>query len=387
MVNAIQAVLRFLKRLIKYGVSLGLILPLVPYVLTIGKGASFGAIMKKWMGVIRNPAQTLQVIRMFRLTRKRPLYLCVQTTNVCNARCVFCCYGKMKIKSQVLPLDAFEKVIREYSEMGGGAVSLTPVPGDVLLDPHLLKRYEIMGKYKNIDQISFTTNGIAFEKYSDEELKYILSSSYMVQISIGGLDREGYKSLYQVDQFDNVLRSVTRLLEMKKAMGDDVLIHLAFRTNNPRFEESFSERLDMFRRQGCLISHLSSYGNFGGIVKGDDVKNAAIMDGSGLAKSEACVFPLLMPTALANGMVTNCGCVDVSGDYLGIGDARKESLGECWCSEKRRTILNSFAQGKLTEVCRQCSLYRPFTHLASPVYKNIRTYQKLPLEFYMLYGG
>jgi hypothetical protein len=329
----------------------------------------------------------LQVRRMLKLTAKRPLILIIQTTNVCNARCVFCCYGKMKIEPQVLSLELFEKVIREYSEMGGGAVSLTPVPGDVLLDPHLLRRYEIMGKYKNIDQISFTTNGIAFEKYSDEELKYILRSSFMVQISIGGLDREGYKSLYQVDQFENVLKAVTRLLEMKKAMKDDVHIHLAFRTGNPRFEEEHREQLDAYRRQGCLVSHLSSYGSFGGIVKSDEVKNVQIIDGSRLVKRDTCVFPILMPTVLANGMITNCGCVDVSGDYLGIGDARKDSLGECWRSQKRQTVLDSFPQGKLTEICRQCSLYRPSAHLASPVYNNIRSYQNLPLEFYMLYGG
>lgn len=338
---------------------------------------------RKFNGVL----QALQARRMLKLIRKRPLYLNIETINICNAHCVFCCYGKTKIKPQVLPLDIFEKVIREYSQMGGGAVSLTPVPGEVLLDPHLLQRYEIMAKYKNIDQISFTTNGIAFEKYSDEEIKYLIRSSYMIQVSIGGLDREGYKSRYQVDQFENVMNAVARLLNLKKSIDDDCLIHLAFRTGEADFEEKHRKDLEAYRSQGCLVSHLSSFGNFGGIVRSEEAKNVSIMDGSGLDKRDVCVFPRLMPALLPNGLITNCGCVDVNGDSLIIGDARHDTLSDCWSSKERKNILDSFRQGKLVELCRQCSLYRPSAHLASPVYKNIRSYQKLPLEFYMFYGG
>jgi len=336
---------------------------------------------------VEQPFRALQIRRMLKLTDRRPLYLIVETVNTCNARCVFCCYGKTKLKPQVLPLDIFEKVIREYSEMGGGAVSLTPVPGEVLLDPHLIKRYEILAKYKNIDQVSFTTNGIAFEKYSDEELKYILKSSFMIQVSIGGLDREGYKNLYQVDQFENVLNSVSRLLSLKRSVGSDVDIHLSFRTNNPNFEDIHREQLEAYKRQGCLVSHISWYGNFGGIVKSGEVKNAQIIDGSGLAKNETCVYPLLAPSVLPNSLITNCGCVDVNGDSLIIGDTHHNSLRDCWSSKERKKILDSFRQGTLVDLCRQCSMYRPSAHLAEPVYKNIQSYQKLPLEFYMLYGG
>lgn len=335
----------------------------------------------------RSIPQVLQVKKMLKLTDARPLYLNVETTNVCNARCVFCCYGKMKIEPQILPLDIFEKVIREYSEMGGGAISLTPVPGDVLLDPHLIKRYEILGKYKNIDQVSFTTNGIALAKYSDDELIHILRSSFMIQFSIGGLDRELYKSLYQVDQLENVLTSVSRVLDIKAAINGDVHIHLSFRTNDPRFEETHREQLEAFKKRGCLVSHISTYGNFGGIVKSGEVKGVSISCGAGPIKGGLCAYPLLMLSVLPNGSVTNCGCVDVTGDYLNIGDAHSDTLQECWRSAKREKILKSFSQGKIIDLCRQCSMFRGVEHFGLPPYKNVRSYQKLPLEFYMLYGG
>ena len=209
----------------------------------------------------------------------------------------------------------------------------------------------------------------------------------MIQVSIGGLDRERYKDLYQVDQFENVLNSVSRLLSLKRSVGSNVYIHLSFRTNNPNFEEMHREQLEAFKRQGCLVSHISRYGNFGGIVNSGEVKNAQIIDGSGLAKNETCVYLLLAPSVLPNGLITNCGCVDVSGGSLIIGDAHYNSLRDCWGSKERKNILDSFRQGKLVDLCRQCSMYRPSAHLAEPVYKNISSYQKLPLEFYMMYGG
>ena len=329
----------------------------------------------------------MQVRRMIRLTAKRPLYLYVNTTNVCNARCVFCCYGKMKIEPQILPMDLFEKAIREYSEMGGGAVSLTPVPGDPVLDPYLIKRYEIMAKYPDIDRISFTTNGIAFPKYSDEELKIILKSSFMIQVSIGGLDRQRYKDLYQVDQLENVLNSVSRVLKIKKSMGGDVHIHLSFRTDDPHFQERHREKLEAFKRRGCLISHICDYGNWGGAFKADEAKGVPIINGSSLVKNDICVYPLLALSVLPSGRITNCGCVDITGDYLNIGDAHNDTLEECWRSEKRKKILSSFSQGKLISLCRDCNMFRPTKHFGLPPYKNIRSYKKLPLEFYMLYGG
>jgi hypothetical protein len=177
------------------------------------------------------------------------------------------------------------------------------------------------------------------------------------------------------------------VLDIKKAINDDVHIHLSFRTNNPRFEEIYREQLEIFKRRGCLVSHLSSYGNIGGLVKSDEAKGVSIADGSRMAKNETCVFPLLMLSVLSDGLVTACGCVDFNGDSLIVGGARTDTISECWRSERMKNILNSFPKGTPVDLCRQCSLYRGITHFASPIFKNVRSYKNLPLEFYMIYGG
>jgi len=323
-----------------------------------------------------------------RAADKRPLILQIETTNICNARCVFCAYGKMKRKPEVLGLGAFEKAVREYSGIGGGAVSFTPIMGDPLLDPYMVKRYEILDKYKNINRISFTTNGIAFAKYSDNELEYILKKSFMVQFSVGGLDREMYKSLYGVDELDNVLSSLLRILEIKKKAGLRVYIYLTFRTNDPDFEKTHSEKLGAFRQRGVFLSHTSSYMNYGGRVAGKGLKNIRVVEGGPSGKRAACALPLIGIAVCSNGRVTCCGCVDIEGEGLAIGDVNRNTISECWRGEKRTAILKSFPVGKPPELCRRCSAYKPNAYLFSgEAFKNFRSYREMPIKFYLRFFG
>lgn len=109
------------------------------------------------------------------IVRRTPLILQIETTNACNANCVFCAYPKMQRKRGVMSLSMFEQIIDEYTEMGGGPVSLTPLVGDALIDPHFMKRLQMLANAPKVSQVSMTTNGIAFHRYSDDEVRQILT--------------------------------------------------------------------------------------------------------------------------------------------------------------------------------------------------------------------
>ena len=329
-----------------------------------------------------------QVSRMKKLVKKRPLILQVETVNSCNARCVFCAYQKMKREKEVLPLETFEKIVREYSEMGGGALLLTPIAGDPLLDPYLVKRYKILSRHENIDQISFTTNGIAFKKYSDEDISYIAKKSFMIQFSIGGLDADAYKSLYRVNELDNVLSAVSRLLEIKKNSDSNVVIHLAFRTNDADFEKKHSQQIEEFREKGVYISHVYMYMNYGGRIGSDELKDTCIIVNGAFKKNTPCVHPLIEVAVCSNGRITCCGCVDIDGDQLTIGDANMNTLSECWNSNERNQIVESFLNKKLCNICKKCSAYTSGTSMfSSDIFKDIHSYKKMPLDFYLKFMG
>jgi len=325
-----------------------------------------------------------RIHRIKKLVAKKPLFLAIETVSACNARCIFCAYPTMKREKAIMPMPLFRKVVDEYSRSGGGALSLTPVMGEPFLDPHIIERYKTLEQFKNIDQISLTTNGIALEKLSDDELKYILMRTFLIQFSLGGLDEETYKKLYRVDQLKNVLSSVNRVIALKREIKNKVHIILAFRTNNPNFEQDCGEELDKFRRQGVIISHISTFFNYGGVIGTNDIvlKNSRVT-----SKKSICALPLIYPHVLSNGKVTNCGCADAEGNGLIIGDSSEETIADLWGGERRSNILNSFLKGTPPKLCQGCTAYRPSTFLGANIFKNVGQDRKLPLEFYIKFLG
>ena len=327
---------------------------------------------------VRVPAQ---VEELRRITREAPLFLQIETINVCNASCIFCAYSAMERKQGVMSLELFRKVVRDYVRMGGGPVCLTPIVGDALLDPHFLERLEILREYPEIKQVTVTTNGIALERYSDQDLCRLLERLYCLQLSIGGLDAQTYRTMFGVDRFAQVMRGAKRLLELNKTVADPAHLSFAFRTNDRTFETRFKDRLDRFRGQGVHVSHIWSYANYSGTVQEDEERKLVVYGSRG-KKRIRCVSPSMNMTVCWDGTITACGCADFQGDKLTIGHVERESLAEAWSGKKRAALLESFARGKLLPICRACSGYTPDTVFACPHFRGIRPHEALPLDFF-----
>jgi len=330
---------------------------------------------------------TPQVQRMRTLVRQAPLILQVETINVCNSACVFCAHPKIKREKGVMSMPMFEQIVNEYAAMGGGPVSLTPLGGDALLDPHLLERLRNLSESPQISQISLTTNAIALKKYSDEEVLELLRRLDGIQVSVGGLDAETYRSLFGVDRFDQVMQAVERLLDLKEKVVDPPIVNLAFRTGDWAFELRYRSRLKEYRRRGAFVSHIWTYANFSGLVGSDEQQKLVVIDGA-MEKKQTCIYPAIHMAICWDGRITACGCVDFEGTALNIGQIGKMSLGQIWSADKRQAILQSFAAGKLAKICRSCSAYQPDSAIFSqPHCRGIESHQPLPPQFFQQFWG
>jgi MoaA/NifB/PqqE/SkfB family radical SAM enzyme len=319
-------------------------------------------------------------------TRKAPLILQIETTNVCNAACRFCAYPKMRRKKGVMAMTLFEKVLADFSELDGGTVSLTPVGGDALVDPHFMDRLRILDRTPAVKQITLTTNGIALARYSDEDLRRILGAVDCIQVSIGGLDASTYATLYGVDQFHTVAAGMRRLVELRAHVEEPSSIAFAFRTNDPRFETRFKAQLDAYRTQGIFVSHISTYANYSGLVADDD-KVSLVVNPNRARKRRACALACLHAAVCWDGKVTACGCTDMDGSALVIGDVGTQPLADVWSSERRARLLDSFAKGKPPKLCQDCSGYHPDTVFARAFFKGVEPGKPLPLSFFHHFFG
>jgi radical SAM protein with 4Fe4S-binding SPASM domain len=323
-----------------------------------------------------------QIEHIRELTRKAPFVVEIETTNICNSACVFCSYAYSKRKKGVMSMQVFQKVVEDYVQMGGGAVNLTPIDGDPLLDPHLLERIELLKKYKEAQQIITTTNGIALNKYSDHEIRRLLEDLYLIKLSIGGLDRNTYKAMFNVDRFSQVMNGVERLIKLRDEVSVPAYINLTFRTNDPDFETRFKPQLDEYREKSIDITHTHVFTNNCGSLNVDKEKEIAVGHTSS-KKRLTCAFPCMSMVVCWDGVVSACD-EDAEVKDLRIGHVENESLAEIWTGEKRRGILASFGKRKLTTACSKCSAYHPDTVFAESIFKGLKPNQTLPKDFNLL---
>lgn len=322
-----------------------------------------------------------RIERLREETRRCPLILQIETINSCNAACIFCAYPGMKREKGVMSMPLFEKVVQDYAEMGGGVVSLTPIVGDPLLDPQLLDRIRILKAHPAIKQISFTTNGIALDRYSDEDVRSLLASLYCIQVSIGGLDAATYETMYGVDCFARVNQAMERLVELGTTVPQAAHLTFAFRTSDWKFVSRFKKQLAGYRRRGVFVSHMWTYANYGGLVGNDGNNNLTVLD-SHIDKHRTCIYPSIHSAVCWDGTATACSCTDLECTQIRIGNAGEEPLSSILSGNKRTGILDSFCKGTPAAVCRECSAYRPDTVFADPYFRNVHPNQALPLDFF-----
>lgn len=327
-----------------------------------------------------------RVFQLRAITRETPLILQIETTNICNASCIFCAYPKMGRKKGIMSMALFQKVVKDYVAMGGGPVSLTPIMGDALLDPHLIERLQILKAHPEITQISLVTNAIALDSYSDKDVHYLLEALDSIMISIGGLDAETYKTMHGVDLFHRVSNATERLMRIKDILSPSAKLAFAFRTNDFKFESHYRKKIREYRKRGIFISHICNYANFSGAVQNDQNRKISVLMKDGHKRS-TCVFPRLSMCVCWDGTITACGCADFEGSALIIGHAGKDALSEVWSGKKRWGIIDSFPKGTPSHFCRLCSAYQPDTVFVRPYFSNIHPHRPLPQDFFNQFWG
>ena len=308
---------------------------------------------------------------MEEIASRRPIQITLETHSNCNARCVFCARRKIQPTNQTLPMPLFEKVCREYEEMGGGSLGFSPLISDPLLDPYLLERIKLVKEKFPSIKTNFFTNAIGFPKFSDEEISFILSTVQHINISIGGFNRDDYKAMFGVDCFEKVWKSLERLSSLRQNLKSPCSLNLHIRThrkNEVIQSPKLKELLDMGYACGDILDEFS---NWGGLVTQDDLpQGAKLIETDNTHCSTPCLIPMMNLLIMPDGSALACACMDAN-EVLNVGDVTQSSLKEIWTGEKMRSLRDSFRNKNLPNICKKCSYYTPYDDVfSSPGLKN-----------------
>jgi len=167
-----------------------------------------------------------ELIRFFTFRgRYRPLALTVETINICNNDCIICPYSLQRRSKQTMSIELFAKTIRDYVEIGGGNLGLTPMTGEIFLDKFLQARLDLIRSEPSITSVSAISNASTVHRFSDDKLSELLDGFDRISISVYGLDAEEYEVMTRKAQYERMVNGIVRIL----ALGGTDKVSLAIR--------------------------------------------------------------------------------------------------------------------------------------------------------------
>jgi hypothetical protein len=295
----------------------------------------------------------------------RPLALSIETVNICNNDCIICPYSSQTRTKQAMPMDLFRRIIDDYTAVGGGPVTLTPMVGEVFLDKRLLERLKLLRASPAVSQVSTISNATMVKLYTDEELTEIVSLFDRITVSVYGLDPEEFRVMTRKDRYEDFVTGLARLLRIagpgKVGLGAR---HLKKRTPQDidAWLSQVADRAGVNKNE-IRFAGTSTYANWSFF----DTSAPLPFDASWSPvreNTEQCALPLISLQILSDGTVSFCGCANFDGvSDLNIGHLAKQSLPEILSSEKVRRLWNWDRCGT-PDFCKTCSFHMPISALA-----------------------
>jgi len=291
---------------------------------------------------------------------RRPAQLYIETTNICNANCVFCWYQYQERPHGVMEQAVYEKALTEFAALGGGALDLTPAAGDPLIDGRIIERIRLARSIPEITEIRMFSNMILADRRGIPEL--VASGLSRLTISAPGFDAATYQRVYRSPRYRKMLENVLAFLTENRRAGLPITVTLGIRSD--RSLRDLAQDPDMVRVVERLgwenVEAIHYYKNWGGSIGAADLTAGMRLKPPVRWRHPRigpCIQPYVGMIVYHDGTVGACSCAAANGAELIIGDVKRQSLLEIWRGESLRRLRRSFSDGTLPPVCKACNDY------------------------------
>lgn len=283
----------------------------------------------------------------------------IETTNVCNANCVFCAYQFQTRPRGVMKEALFRSIVDQFSASGGSHISLTPTVGEPLADPQILSRIAYARSKPEINSISMYSNMILAARVGIEEL--VDSGLTSLSVSTSGFDEAMYERVYRSNQFEQMIENVKEFARANNQRNRPVRFSVNMRvddrvnqvTKNPVFKEIES------LVGGDRINIKLRYDNWAGKIKQSDLSGKMQLRGSkfGYRRVSACSQLYGGLVIYWDGKVGACAARDVDARELIVGDATKVPIAEIWQGREIQKLREEFLTPRIKSICNTCTHY------------------------------
>ncbi len=262
----------------------------------------------------------------------------VESTNLCNARCVFCPRDLMQRKQGVMDMDLYRKVVDETAALGISSVRLHNY-GESLIDRQIVEKIRY-AKAAGIREVGLISNGsLLTEPVARAVTEAGLDA---INISVDAAGKEVFERTRVGLKYDRVMANIEGLVRVRQERGArrPKLILSFVRQDNTAEEQAF---IDQWSRVADKV-HITDLHNWAGTLHAQsDVRFP-------------CYRPWLTFTVLWDGRVSLC-CADFDGNVI-LGDVRTQSMAEVWNGDTFRAARRAHLDHGGPDICRACDLPR-----------------------------
>jgi MoaA/NifB/PqqE/SkfB family radical SAM enzyme len=262
----------------------------------------------------------------------------IESTNICNAKCVFCPRDDMHRKQGIMSFDLFKKIVDECAELGITHVRVHNY-GEPFVDRKLVEKVRY-AKQRGIAQVGMISNGSLI---NEEVARGMIEAGLdAINISVDASGKEVFESTRIGLKYDKVIANIERIVRIRAELGKrrPKLILSFVRQNNSADEQAFIEH---WRTIADKI-HVTDLHNWGGTLNREsDVNYPGYR-------------PWLTFTVLWDGRVSLC-CADFDGRTI-LGDMNASSIQDIWNAEPYRKVRREHLESGGPDICRSCDLPR-----------------------------
>lgn len=279
-----------------------------------------------------------------------PIYMGIETTGLCNLRCIMCPHGQEIYRSRKrghMSFELFRKIIDEAKafvddvDLFGG--------GEPLLNPYIFD----MIAYAKAAGIKTRLHTNATLLDSERSRALLESGIDFLSISFEGYSKEFYERIRVNAVYEETLENIRCFLELKSRMGYrkpySVLQVIKPVSGAPSADIQIG--LDRLRKLALSLGGLNEFRvipmhNYGGKV-------ASLVQTQRLRYSP-CTFPWYALFVLWDGTIVPC-CVDWWGEYA-LGNISDTTLKQAWNGAKIQHLRMSLAGGEYMRIplCKDC---------------------------------
>ena len=260
----------------------------------------------------------------------------IESTNLCNAKCVFCPRDEMHRRQGVMDFDLYRKVVDECAALGITHVRVHNY-GEPFLDRGLVEKVRY-AKSKGIAEVGMISNGSLITE--DVARGMIDAGLDAINISVDAAGKDVFESTRLHLKYDDVIGNIRTLARLRKESGrtHPKLILSFVRQNNSADEQAF---IAEWSRVADKI-HITDLHNWAGTLN------------DRTEVQYPCYRLWLTFTVLWDGRVSMC-CADFDGRHI-FGDLRTQSIAEVWNSPLYRAARRQHLEDGGPGICRSCDL-------------------------------